>query len=205
MRFVHAILALAGAVAAQTDTLASVKAAFEDAGIVGDVIPAFDPQVLLTVSFPGTGAFAAGTLLTPAQARQRPTFAIPAALGAGKTFLVAEVDPDAPTPQNPSSAQIRHFLAPDFVLAAGSGATTLVNGTRALSDYRGPSPPAGSDPHRYTILLFEQAHAGVTPPPDFNAGNIAGFDIQHFVDEVNAAGTNTLTLVGGTFFRSQTV
>ncbi|EJD46587.1 hypothetical protein AURDEDRAFT_124012 [Auricularia subglabra TFB-10046 SS5] len=93
----------------------------------------------------------------------------------------------------------RRLCGPRF--PGGEHATTSI----ALSDYRGTSPFAGSDPHRYTILLFEQAHAGVMPPPDFNAGNIAGFDIQHFVDGVNAAGTKTLTLVGGTFFRSQTV
>ena len=86
-----------------------------------------------------------------AEARQRPTFAIPAAFGAGKTFLIAEVDPDAPTPQNPTSAQIRHFLAQDLALAPGS--MTLANGTRALSDYRGPGPPAGSDPHRCVCAL----------------------------------------------------
>lgn len=173
MRLLHAILALAATASAQRDTLASVKAAFENAGIVGDVIPAFNPRVLLTVSFPGTGTFTAGTLLTPARTRavmccwltlradfadteasQRPTFSIPRAFGAGKTFLIAKVDPDAPTPQDPSVSQIRHFVAPDFRL--GLRSTTLVNRTGALSDYVGPAPPAGSDPHRCVCECSER-------------------------------------------------
>ncbi|KZV97715.1 PEBP-like protein, partial [Exidia glandulosa HHB12029] len=132
------------------DTLESVKAAFESAGIVGDVIPTFDPSVLLTVTFTNPDGspltFTAGTLLTPAQAARRPTFSISPA-DPSTTFLVAEVDPDAPTPQSPTSAQIRHFLGPNFSVVG----STLANTTAALSDYRGPSPPAGSDPHRFVV------------------------------------------------------
>lgn len=170
MRSFFALLALA-AVATAQDTLESVKAAFESAGIVGDVIPAFDPSVLLTVTFTNPDgsplSFTAGTLLTPArtcstppaivpccvltlrrvvEAARRPTFSISPA-DPSTTFLVAEVDPDAPTPQSPTSAQIRHFLGPNFSVVG----STLANTTAALSDYRGPSPPAGSDPHRFVV------------------------------------------------------
>ena len=67
------------------------------------------------------------------------------------------VDPDAPTPQNPTNAQIRHFLGGDFRLdgspsAIGAG-TPLMNNTPALSDYRQPSPPNTSDPHRSVLRL----------------------------------------------------
>lgn len=67
-------------------------------------------------------------------------------------FTLPKVDPDAPTPQDPSAAQIRHFLGGNFKLeghptAEGLGAT-LVNRTPALSDYIQPSPPNTSDAHR---------------------------------------------------------
>lgn len=59
------------------------------------------------------------------------------------------VDPDAPTPQNPTVAQIRHLLAPNMTLngSLAEGAV-LVNNTPAISNFLRPTPPAGSDPHR---------------------------------------------------------
>ncbi|EIN14352.1 hypothetical protein PUNSTDRAFT_49173 [Punctularia strigosozonata HHB-11173 SS5] len=72
------------------------------------------------------------------------------------------VDPDAPTPQEPTNAQIRHFVGGGFILAGqpSKAGTPLVNITPALSEYRQPSPPNTSDPHINTFLLFKQ-------PPNF--------------------------------------
>ena len=60
------------------------------------------------------------------------------------------VDLDAPTPQQPTSAQIRHFLGGNFALGTpdANGLSLLSNSTPALSEFRQPTPPAGSDPHR---------------------------------------------------------
>jgi phosphatidylethanolamine-binding protein len=63
-------------------------------------------------------------------------------------FVLAAVDPDAPTPQAPTNAQIRHFLSGDFVLTPGLETKLLVNTTLPLSPWRQPTPPAGSDAHR---------------------------------------------------------
>jgi phosphatidylethanolamine-binding protein (PEBP) family uncharacterized protein len=64
-------------------------------------------------------------------------------------FVLALVDPDAPTPQNPSIAQYLHFLAGNFrTNAAASDPTLLTNQSAALMDFFPPTPPAGSDPHR---------------------------------------------------------
>lgn len=60
-------------------------------------------------------------------------------------FVIAAVDLDAPTPQTPTRAQIRHFLGGNF-FASDSG--ELLNSTAAVSEFRQPTPPAGSDPHR---------------------------------------------------------
>lgn len=69
-----------------------------------------------------------------------------------QTYLLAMVDPDAPTPQTPTSAQIRHLIAPDITvngsLAQGG---LLVNNTPAISNFLRPTPPAGSDPHRFVF------------------------------------------------------
>lgn len=61
------------------------------------------------------------------------------------TFVIAAVDPDAPTPQDPTNAQIRHFLGGNFRL---DGKLVLRNSTPAVTEFHQPTPPAGSDAHR---------------------------------------------------------
>ena len=66
-----------------------------------------------------------------------------------QTFVLAMVDPDAPTPQSPTEAEIRHLLAPNITLSGSlADGALLVNNTPAISDFLRPTPPAGSDPHR---------------------------------------------------------
>ena len=85
-----------------------------------------------------------------------PTFAVRGLTNAprGQKFVVAAVDPDAPTPQTPTSAQIRHFLGGDFTLgqSTGGGTRELVSNTPPVSGFLQPTPPAGSDAHRYVSL-----------------------------------------------------
>ena len=69
-----------------------------------------------------------------------------------ESFVVAMVDLDAPTPQNPNVSEIRHFLGGNFKLDSEApghiGLSLLSNSTPALSNFLQPTPPAGSDPHR---------------------------------------------------------
>lgn len=72
-------------------------------------------------------------------------------------FVVSMVDLDAPIPQDPSLAEIRHFLGGDFMLTgcgtgSSDGVALFSNTSAAISDYVQPAPPAGSDPHRYVPL-----------------------------------------------------
>ncbi|KAE9407021.1 PEBP-like protein, partial [Gymnopus androsaceus JB14] len=99
-------------------------------------------------------------------------------------FVIAMVDPDAPTPQNNSLAQIRHFVGGDFIIssAASNGTARLTNTSAAIAEYISPGPPAGSDPHRYTILLFKQpenfsvaASTLIQPNSSFEGFNISAF------------------------------
>lgn len=69
------------------------------------------------------------------------------------TFVIAAVDPDAPTPQEPTSAQIRHFLGSNFQLGADG---VLTNTTAAISGWLQPTPPAGSDAHRWVFLFKDK-------------------------------------------------
>ena len=70
---------------------------------------------------------------------------VPAEMGKGP-FVVAIVDPDAPTPENPTNGPVRHFLGGDFVL--NDDGVTLKNNTPAITEYVEPNPADGSQPHR---------------------------------------------------------
>ena len=70
---------------------------------------------------------------------------VPAEMGKGP-FVVTIVDPDAPTPENPTNGPVRHFLGGDFVLK--DDGVTLKNNTPAITEYVEPNPADGSQPHR---------------------------------------------------------
>ncbi|PSS37079.1 hypothetical protein PHLCEN_2v1118 [Hermanssonia centrifuga] len=168
------LLALFLSIGATQDTsLATVKAAFDAANIPNDIHITFNPTVLLEVTFPEaagppvavtagvqlprngkTYACGKGFVISPCSYTATvgpPTFAVRGNIRRGQTFLVATVDPDAPTPQDPTVAQIRHLLAPNFVLVDGNSrhhTKALVNETAPISPWQQPTPPAGSDAHR---------------------------------------------------------
>jgi len=116
-------------------------------------------------------------------------------------FVIATVDPDAPTPQDPTSAQIRHFLGGNFT-PDRSG--LLSNSTPAISEFRQPTPPAGSDAHRYEIsdytipfpplvefaiiryifLLFEQPRGFNSQTVVNTTSPVQNFDIAAFASAV---------------------
>ncbi|TCD62350.1 hypothetical protein EIP91_007048 [Steccherinum ochraceum] len=191
-----ALASLAGLVAGQDTSLATVKRTFDAANIPGDLQITFNPRVLLEVTFPETTGpdihLKAGVQLPRNATAGPPTFNIRGQPGGGP-FVVAAVDPDAPTPQEPTSAQIRHFLGGNFRLVPGGG---LVNSTAALSNFLQPTPPAGSDPHRYVFLLFEQPRGFNQQTLVNSTTSISNFNISQF-----AAAVGLGSPLGGTFMR----
>ncbi|PPQ79673.1 hypothetical protein CVT25_003247 [Psilocybe cyanescens] len=122
-----------------------------------------------------------------------PTFSVVGPAGKGP-FVVAAVDLDAPTPQTRTSAQIRHFLGGNFVFKPPKEPLALTNITAAVSEFRQPTPPAGSDPHRYVFLLFKQSKAFNTQTLVTPATSIANFNISSFASAVGLGQP-----LGGTF------
>jgi len=110
------------------------------------------------------------------------------------------VDLDAPTPQSPTNAQIRHFLAGNFRLwPSGSnllGPTVLRNSTPAVTEFHQPMPFPGSDPHRYTFFLFKQPEDFNERTPSFvnTTTSLLKFNISQFAQEVGLGNP-----LGGTF------
>ncbi|KAG6847614.1 hypothetical protein H0H93_007059, partial [Arthromyces matolae] len=148
------LLCFSGLVASQDLSLGLVKHAFEAASIPSTLSIDFNPKALLEVTFPQlTGesiTLHAGIHLPRNATAGPPTFSAVGNIGNGP-FVIAAVDPDAPTPQDPTEAQIRHFLGPNFFSHArrdSSAVQPLVNHTAAISPFRQPTPPAGSDAHR---------------------------------------------------------
>ncbi|KAI0720274.1 phosphatidylethanolamine-binding protein [Cerioporus squamosus] len=170
-------------------TVADVEQAFTTAKIVPDVLPSFNPVGLLNVVFLDNVLVTPGLNLTREQTALRPTvsFTSNTTTFAQQTFVLAMVDPDAPTPQNPTVAQIRHLLAPNITLngSLASGAL-LVNNSPAISDFQRPTPPAGSDPHRYILLLFAQPSnfSSVVPGVVNSSTPISNFNISAFAEQL---------------------
>ncbi|KAJ7068489.1 PEBP-like protein [Mycena amicta] len=150
---------------ASESTLAAISSsdvatAFSQAGIVPSIIPIFQPSAVIDVVYtdPTTQKVidvTLGTNLTVQQTQNMPKFLLtPVSSTTSQEYVIALFDPDAPTPQNTSLAQFRHYLAGGYQ-QGGDGA--LTNGTPALTEYVPPGPPAGSDPHRYLVLVFAQS------------------------------------------------
>ena len=91
----------------------------------------------------------------PAEAAQRPILSLQSenATLANETFVLLMVDPDAPTPQDPTLSPIRHLLAGGLTVNGSlTEGAMLINSTATLSDYIPPTPPPDSDPHRYVTF-----------------------------------------------------
>ncbi|KAF9073593.1 PEBP-like protein [Rhodocollybia butyracea] len=181
---------------AQDTSLAEVKAAFEAVDLPEDIFITFDPTVLLEVTFPEPGAkdiiLHAGIHVPRNKTAGPPSFAVNGDAGTGP-FVVAVIDPDAPTPQDPSEAEIRHFLGANFFASRGEP-QPLTNRTPAISNFLMPTPPAGSPPHRYTFLLFHQ-------PAGFNQQTLVNSttSIENFNLSSFAEATGLGRPIGGTF------
>ncbi|KAJ7366268.1 PEBP-like protein [Mycena albidolilacea] len=143
-------------------SLTDVSTAFSKAGIVPGLVPVFNPTGLLDVVFTdGTTQKAVnatpGTNLTMQQTADEPKFVLTVSnttTASTAEFVIALVDPDAPTPQNTSLGQFRHFLGAGYRWSADTG--VLTNSTAAPTEWFSPAPPAGSDPHRYLVLAYVQ-------------------------------------------------
>ncbi|KAJ7677470.1 PEBP-like protein [Mycena rosella] len=178
------ILALAVFAAGQDVSIAAVDKAFNAADIPTDLDIVFKPTALLEVSLPqATGppiTLHAGIQVPRNDTAGPPKFHVVGNVGSGP-FVVATVDPDAPTPQDPTSAQIRHFLAGNFFNHGG----LLVNSTPALSEFLQPTPPAGSDAHRYIFLLFKQSPEFATQTLVNANTSVSLFNISQFASAVD--------------------
>ncbi|CAG8739578.1 25701_t:CDS:2 [Gigaspora margarita] len=65
-------------------------------------------------------------------------------------FMLMMVDPDAPSPKNPTHREWRHWIVGNIPSDGNLSKATYLN------DYMGPSPPSETGKHRYVFLLYHQ-------------------------------------------------
>ncbi|TFK69553.1 PEBP-like protein [Pluteus cervinus] len=177
------LLSLASFISAQDSSLNEVVRAFTTANIPTNLNIRFNPTSLLQVDFPQSAsrpvAIHAGIQLPRNQTAGPPLFSADQITSRGP-FVIAAVDPDAPTPQAPTASQIRHFLGGNFFIKDDG---VLANNTPAVSNYLQPTPPAGSPAHRYIFLLYNQPSTFnqqtiITPSSPIQSFNISQFAIS---------------------------
>jgi len=111
-----------------------------------------------------------------------------------KYFHFLMVDPDAPTPQNSTLSDIIHCM----ILNIKGGSNSIYDG-ESKEPYKGPAPPAGSDPHHYCQFMFvtDVEIKYETPSSRYN------FNTTAFEEIVNK--TKGGQLQGSTYFMAQHV
>jgi len=151
------------ALGADADPLAValVKQQFINAKIVPDVIPSFNPIGTLNVVFSGNSSGVNdGAPLDKAAVQTQPTITVAGVNNNTAKFTVLMIDGDYVGSSSPQGLNI-HWLENNVAINS-AGATS---NTTARLPYAGPGPAAGSGPHRYTILLYQQP-SNFTAPAD---------------------------------------
>lgn len=72
----------------------------------------------------------------------------------GACYTLVMVDPDAPSPQNPTMRELRHWTV------ANIPGSAVGNGDEVVQ-FIGAGPPKGTGPHRYGILIFQQPNCNL--------------------------------------------
>ncbi|KAH7097718.1 phosphatidylethanolamine-binding protein, partial [Auriculariales sp. MPI-PUGE-AT-0066] len=162
---------------------------------------AYAPTVGVQLSFNDAGfeiEVLPGVLLTTTQTKGQPSVKLYSTTDIStKGYLISMVDPDAPTPQDKSEAQVNHWLSENNVAGAGAdNLYTLTLNANPVWKYRGPGPGKGSAPHRYTITVFEQPTPAVTAPSGDANTPFRNFDITAYAAKIDG-----LKLVGATYMQ----
>ncbi|KAI5454519.1 hypothetical protein NCC49_003417 [Naganishia albida] len=165
--------------------LAGVKANFEQAQLVPQFLPTFNPSALLNVSFGGDNVLP-GTPLAATAVSSMPELTV---IGGSNfteedtsMFTVAMVDADI-VGTDESGNQTRHWLANNVMLTDDEDDVYGLNYTTApITNYAGPGPAEGSGAHRYVLLLIEQPST-FTAPADLSEPNtpLGTFNFQNYL------------------------
>ncbi|EES16923.1 hypothetical protein BDA96_08G088200 [Sorghum bicolor] len=118
--------------------------------IVGDIVDYFSASALLRVMYGGR-EITCGSELRPSQVAGEPTVHITGGRrdGTPAFYTLLMLDPDAPSPSNPTKREYLHWLVTDIPEGAGAN-----HGNEVVA-YESPRPSAGI--HRFVFIVFRQA------------------------------------------------
>jgi hypothetical protein len=173
----------------------AIVAHFTNAQLVPVPIPQFNPSAILTANFSGVGSITPGQLLPADQVQAAPTLTLTPANSTvtfDGNYTLAMVDPGA-VGSDTSGGQTRHWLVNGATIS--NGTVSIDSGTQ-VTQYAGPAPPAGSGPHRYTIVIYSQPDS-FSPPANLSSPNVgvSAFDFPAYVQS-----TGLGPIVAGIYF-----
>ncbi|KQK18442.1 hypothetical protein BRADI_1g42510v3 [Brachypodium distachyon] len=141
--------------------------------VIGEVVDRFVPTMVLSVRF-GTKVLTNGCEIKPSVAVAAPAVQIGG--GVGDLFTLVMIDPDAPSPSEPSMREWLHWL----VVNIPGGADPSQG--KEVVPYMSPRPALGI--HRYVLVVFQQrAPAPAVAPGEEAPGVRAGFRTREFAKE----------------------
>ncbi|KIN97415.1 hypothetical protein M404DRAFT_1006053 [Pisolithus tinctorius Marx 270] len=157
------------------DSFGEVEHALIEADIIPEVVPSrFGPEALLVVSWPTGKEATLGNTLTAYDTALAPTISFTPMVTQAPydevSYTLVMTDPDAPSRKNPKLAQWRHWVVTGIKAPHPSEALTGHLDGRftelPVTPYHGSTPPPGTGPHRYVLLLYREPASGLTIPPD---------------------------------------
>ncbi|XP_044465857.1 protein MOTHER of FT and TFL1 [Mangifera indica] len=113
--------------------------------VIGDVVDMFVPSVNMSVYY-GAKHVTNGCDIKPSMAINPPKITITGR--SDEPYALVMIDPDAPSPSEPSMREWVHWIVVDI-----PGGTNPTKGKEILP-YVGPRPPVGI--HRFIMVLFQQ-------------------------------------------------
>ncbi|CAN6330880.1 unnamed protein product [Urochloa humidicola] len=116
--------------------------------VVGDIVDSFPASALLRLLYGGR-EMTCGSELRPSQVATEPAVHITGGRDGRSLYTLVMVDPDSPSPSNPSKREYLHWLVTDIPEGAGAN-----HGNEVVA-YESPRPTAGI--HRFVFIVFRQA------------------------------------------------
>ncbi|KNZ55364.1 hypothetical protein VP01_26g11 [Puccinia sorghi] len=180
--------------------LSRSRSRFQEARLVPDLLPAFNPQGTLAVSQATPTMVIVelhlpddkdlrnpGFTLRSQEMQSCPEFQLfPGETGLlrpADTFTLIMLDPDSPTHANSSGAKL-HLLTTGLALDRNHNpieAYKLVNKTEFVVNWLSPTPEPNTGVHRYTFLLYQGLAAPESLQPFQDpAFNRSGFNLAQF-------------------------
>ncbi|CAD6229832.1 unnamed protein product [Miscanthus lutarioriparius] len=153
------------------------------AHVIRDVLDSFTPTIPLRITY-NNRLLLAGVELKPSAVVNKPRVDV------GGTdlrvfYTLVLVDPDAPSPSNPSLREYLHWMVIDIP------GTTGANFGQELMFYERPEPRSGI--HRMVFVLFRQLGRGTVFAPN----------MRHNFNCKNFARQHHLYIVAATYFNCQ--